>query len=141
MTRTPDALVDDKATTPAASRLVGLLEALQRYFDLMHDCDTSRYDEVFLPTANLHGYRDGAMVAWSGDTYRAILDERISPKSLGAARKDEILLVDFASDDMAFVKVRLRITTMVFVDYLTWHRIGEDWRIVAKGFHLEATTP
>ena len=69
----------------------------------------------------------------------AILAERISPKSLGAARKDEILLVYFASDDMAFVKVRLRITTMVFVDYLTWHRIGEDWRIVAKGFHLETT--
>lgn len=126
------------AATDDASPVAGLTSALRRYFDLMYDCDTSRYDNVFLKTAHLHGHRDGAMVAWSGDVYRAILDKRQSPLSLGSLRHDEILLVDLASDDMAFVKVRLRINASVFVDDLIWHRIGSDWRISAKGFHLES---
>lgn len=31
----------------------------------------------------------------------------------------------------------LRISTMVFVDYLTWHCIDGRWLITSKGFHLE----
>ena len=36
-----------------------LTAAVQRYFDLMYDGDTSRFDRVFRPTAQLHGLRDG----------------------------------------------------------------------------------
>ena len=63
------------------------------------------------------------MVSWSAQAYKEILDKRQSPKSLGAARADEILLVDFVSTDIALVKVRVRIAAMMLVDYLTWHRI------------------
>jgi len=123
---------------PGHSRVTDLTQALQRYFDLMYDCDTSRFDQVFWTTVQLHGFRDGRMVAWSASTYRDILDQRHSPKSLGAPRADEILLMDFASETQAFVKVRLRITAMVFVDCLTWHRIDGRWLITSKGFHLES---
>lgn len=117
--------------------LAALSDALQKYFDLMYDCDTSRFDEVFASTVQLHGFRDGEMVMWSAETYRDILDKRQSPKSLNAARADEVLLVDFASGTQAFAKVRLKIHAMVFVDYLTWHRIADKWLITSKGFHLE----
>jgi len=120
------------------SSLGGLTEAIQKYFDLMYDCDTSRFDDVFYETAQLHGYRDGKMVCWPNKMYRDILDKRQSPKSLGAARADEILLLDFASTDMAFAKVRVRIATMLFVDYLTWHCINGKWLITSKGFHLDS---
>jgi hypothetical protein len=46
--------------------------------------------------------------------------------------------MDFASTDLAFVKVRVRIAAMVFVDYLTWHRIDGKWLITSKGFRLES---
>ena len=118
------------------SCLTSLTEAVQRYFDLMYDCDTSRFDEVFLSTAHLHGFRDGQMMAWSMPVYREILEKRQSPKSLGAVRADEILLIDFASTEQAFVKVRVRIAAMEFVDHLTWHRIDGRWLITSKGFHL-----
>lgn len=118
--------------------LTALNDALQRYFDLMYDCDISRFDQVFQPSVHLHGYRDGAMVAWSATAYKDILAKRQSPKSLGAARIDEILLVDFTSNDMAFTKVRLRIAAAAFVDYLTWHRIDGQWRVTSKGFHLQS---
>ncbi len=101
------------------SRLESLLAAVQKYFDLMYDCDTSRFGEVFRPTAHLHGFRDGEMAAWSADVYKDILNKRQSPKAQHAPREDEILCVDFASPLMALVKVRVRIATSVFIDYLT----------------------
>jgi hypothetical protein len=130
---------DKSASDPAirCSCLSDLMQALQKYFDLMYDCDTSGFDQVFRSTVQLHGYRDGQMVAWPAQTYRDILDKRQSPKSLNAPRSDEILLIDFASATQAFTKVRVRINTMVFVDYLTWHCIDGQWLITSKGFHLE----
>jgi hypothetical protein len=115
-----------------------LTQAVQRYFDLMYDCDTSAFDAVFAPTVQLHGYRDGRFVMWPASTYKAILQERQSPKSLDAVRADEILFMDLVSDAMAFVKVRVQIAAREFVDYLTWHRIESRWLITSKGFHLQS---
>lgn len=115
-----------------------LLQAVQRYFDLMYDCDTSRIDRVFRSTAQLHGFRDGKMVMWPVAEYKAILAGRSSPKSLNAPRQEEVLLMDFASATQAFVKVRVRINAIVFVDYLTYHRIDGEWLITAKGYHVES---
>jgi hypothetical protein len=127
-------------TMPAIDRsaLAALTEAVQRYFDLMYDCDVSRFDTVFRSTVHLHGFRDGKMVAWSAETYKDILGKRTSPKALGAARADEILMVDFASPTQALTKLRVRIAAMLFVDYLTWHCIDGKWLITSKGFHLES---
>lgn len=131
--------IDPGETEPVLdpSSLAALLESVQEYFELMHDCDLSRFDRVFASSVQLHGFRDGAMVCWSAQTYRDILAKRQSPKSLGAPRADEILLIDLAAATQAFVKVRLRISSSVFVDYLTWHRIDGRWLITSKGFHLE----
>ena len=117
--------------------LAALLDSLQDYFELMHDCDLSRFDRVFAPSVQLHGYRDGQMLCWSAPNCRDILAARQSPKSLGAPRADEILLIDFASTTQAFTKVSLRISAMVFVDYLTKHNIEGRRLITSKGFHLE----
>jgi hypothetical protein len=125
------------STEPTArDRKASLTAAVQKYFDLMYDCDTSRLYEVFRSTAHLHGFRDGRMMSWSMEVYKDILDKRQSPKSLGAPRAEEILQMDFASADMAFVKLRVKIAAMEFVDYLTWHRIDDKWLITSKGFYL-----
>jgi len=143
MTKEP-ALRDRNQKAPMADAAIGhssvteLTEAIQKYFDLMYDCDTSRFEQTFRSTVQLHGFRDGQMMAWPAQTYRDILDKRQSPKSLNAARKDEILFIDFASTTQAMTKVRLRVNTMVFVDYLTWHRIDGNWLITSKGFHVES---
>jgi hypothetical protein len=118
--------------------VASLMAALGKYFDLMYDCDTSRFDEVFRSTVHLHGFRDGQMQAWSSEVYREILNRRQSPKSQNAPREEQILLLDFASPTQALTKVRVRISAMLFVDYLTWHRIDGRWLITSKGFHLES---
>lgn len=119
----------------------GLVQAVQRYFDLMYESDLSRFDRVFRASAQLHGFRDGAMTVWPAQTYKEILAGRPSPASLGAPREEAILLVDFASASQALVKVRVRINATVFVDYLSYHRIDGDWLITAKSYHVERVDP
>src|ERR1700722_19492257 len=92
----------------------GLIRAVQLYFDLMYDADLALFDRVFRSTAQLHGFRGGDMTMWSMPAYRDILASRPSPKSLGAPRQEEILLMDFAAADQAMVKVRVRINATVF---------------------------
>jgi hypothetical protein len=118
-----------------------LTQAVQRYFDLMYDCDVSRFDRVFRSTAQLHGFREREMSVWPAQRYKEILADRPSPQSLKAPRQEEILLVDFASPTQALVKVRVRINAMVFVDYLTYHQIDGEWLITSKGYHLESSEP
>ena len=120
------------------SRYESLMEALQKYLDLLYDCDTSRFNDVFVSTIHLHGFRDGELKSWSAEVYTDVLNKRQSPKSLNAPREEEVLLVDFASETQALVKVRVRVAAMMFVDYLTWHRINGKWLITSKGFHLES---
>ena len=119
--------------------LTKLTDALTRYFDLMHTCNVDAFATVFLPTVTLHGFRDGQLVAWSAEVYKDILRKRESPQSRGASRADEILLIDFASTTQAFTKVRVKISELLFVDYLTWHFVDGEWLISSKGFHLEAS--
>ena len=114
-----------------------LIQAVQLYLDLMHDCDVGKFDRVFCSTSQLHGFRDGVMTCWSAAQYKEVLASRKSPKALGSPREEQILLLDFASPTQAVAKVRVRINNWVFVDYLSYHKIGDAWLITAKAYHLE----
>jgi len=122
-----------------ASRVQGLTQAVQCYFDLMYDSDTSRSDRVFRSSAQLHGFREGQISMWPAQTFKDVLASRPSPKSVGAPREEEVLMMDFASANQAVVKVRVRINTIVFVDHLTYHRIDGEWLVTAKAYHVERT--
>lgn len=120
-----------------AATYQSLVAAVEQYFDLMFDSDVSRFDQVFAPTAHLHGLRDGNLRILPAAEYRKLLATNPSPKSKKAPRQQEILLIDFASPSQAVVKVRVRIDTILYVDYLSYHHIGGAWRVTAKSFHLE----
>jgi hypothetical protein len=114
-----------------------LIAAVEQYFELMFDSDVGRFDRVFAPTAQLHGLRDGNLRILPAGEYRELLGSNPSPKSKNAPRQQEILLVDFASPSQALVKVRVRIDTTLYVDYLSFHLIGGAWLVTAKSFHIE----
>jgi hypothetical protein len=114
-----------------------LLTAVERYLEMMFDSDVGKFDRVFAPTAQLHGLREGGLRILPAGEYREQLAARASPKSKGAPRQQEILLVDFASASQALVKVRVRIDTILYVDYLSFHLIGGEWLVTAKSFHIE----
>ena len=114
-----------------------LVIAIQLYFDLMYDCDTTKFDQVLVPTAQLHGFRNGKMTCWNVKLYRETLSDRQSSRSLEALREEHILLIDVASPDQAVVKVRVRINEMVYTDYLTYHKTDGRWIVTSKGYHLK----
>lgn len=118
----------------------GVTAAIQRYFDLMYDCDVERFHDVFHPTAQLHGVMENTLTVWPAATYRDILAQRVSPKENQAPRQDEILLYDAVGEDQALVKVRVRINNKVFVDHLCLLRVEGRWCITSKTFHLERQT-
>ena len=115
-----------------------LTAALEKYYDLMFDCDVKNFDAVFATTAQLHGFREGEMNCWPAAQYKEILASRTSPKAQGALRQPQTLMLDFTSDTQALAKVRVRIGEMYFVDYLTYHKIGGKWLITSKAYHREA---
>ena len=114
-----------------------LLDAVERYFDLMFDSDVSRFGRVFAPSAQLHGMRDGNLRLLPAQDYKNALASAPSPKSKNALRQQEILLVDFAAPTQAVVKVRVRIDTLLYLDYLSYHHIAGAWLITTKSFHVE----
>ena len=114
-----------------------LLDAIERYFDLMFDSEVSRFDQVFASSAQLHGLRDGNLRLLPAQEYKNALASGPSPKSKNAPRQQEILLVDFASPTQAAVKVRVRVDTILYLDYLSYHCINSSWLITAKSFHIE----
>jgi Putative lumazine-binding len=119
------------------STIHALLEAIDRYFDLMFDNDVSRFERVFTPTAQLHGLRDGTLRLLPSGEYRSALASRESPQSKGAPRQQEILSLDFASPSQALAKVRVRIDKLLYLDYLAFHLVEGRWLITAKSFHVE----
>jgi len=119
------------------STILALLEAIERYFDLMFDNDVSRFERVFAPTAQLHGLRDDALRLLPSAEYRSALASRQSPQSKGAPRVQEILSLDFASPSQAMAKVRVRIDQLQYLDYLAFHLVEGRWLITAKSFHVE----
>ena len=114
-----------------------VLDAVERYFDLMFDSDVSRFDQVFASSAQLHGLRDGNLRLLPAQDYRNALASGPSPKSKGAPRRQEVLLIDFASPAQAMVKVRVRVDAILYLDYLSYHCIDGAWLITAKSFHVE----
>jgi hypothetical protein len=114
-----------------------LLDAVERYFDLMFDSEVSRFDQVFASSAQLHGLRDGNLRLLPAQEYKRALASGPSPKSRNAPRQQDILLIDFASPTQAVVKVRVRVDTVLYLDYLSYHCINSAWLITAKSFHVE----
>lgn len=115
-----------------------LRAAVDRYFDLMYDGDIACFDDVFLPTAWLHGLVGGKLVAWSASDYRQVLAARTPPRQVRAPRQQQVLLHDPVGDRQACVKVRVRIHDRVFVDHLCLLDTDAGWRISSKTFYLES---
>ena len=115
-----------------------MTDALGLYFNLMYDCDVANFERVFAGTAQLHGFREGQMNCWGAAKYKEVLAGRTSPKAAGAARGEQIIMLDFSSDTQALAKVRVQINDMTFVDYLSYHKIDGKWLVTSKAYHREA---
>src|SRR5713226_6894761 len=102
MTR-PSSTTRGAPAMPDTMTTRSLLDAVERYLDLMFDGDVERFEQVFAGSAQLHGLRDGNLRLLPAKEYKTALASRTSPKAKKAPRHQEILLIDFASPAQAIV--------------------------------------
>lgn len=122
-------------SNPSIQSIEAINQAVDLYFQALHECDLAKFDRVFHPCCSLFDSTAGVFTAMPIAEYRQIIAQRRSPKSAGQARADQLISVDLLSLDAAVVKVQLRIHDNVFVDHLSLARIDGQFMIVAKVWH------
>ena len=115
----------------------GLDAAIQRYFDVLYECNLDKFDRLFLPACHLFTVINGVEQGLSLATYRDVIAKRLSPKSLGQPREESVIAVFPLSEHIAMVRVRVRIGAKVFQDHLNFVCAGRDWKLAAKLYALE----
>ena len=115
--------------------------AIETYFQTLHQCDVNLFDRVFHPESSLYDGDEGRINVEASREFRASVAKRKSPASAGLSPENDIILVDWLSDTSAVVKVRIRIHNNVFVDYLNFVFDGMKFMIVSKIWHLEKQIP
>lgn len=102
------------------------------YFEVIHAQDMDLFDRVFHPSCCLYSAQGGELVVRPYAVYRDQVANRQSPKELGNARRDKVLMVDQISDTLALVKLQLEMFGGVMQDYLNLVFLDGKWVVMAK---------
>lgn len=105
------------------------------YFDGLHFADSRRLAQVFHPQAQYACVTDGTLLYRDMADYFAVVDARISPASKGAARRDEIVSIEFAGPVTARAVLHCAIGDRLFTDFLTLIKLEGRWQVISKVFH------
>jgi len=116
-----------------------LHHAVDTYFRGIYTCDVTLLDQVFHPASSLFDVDEGVVTVDPYPVWREVVANRASPVSSGHERTEQVLNVDWLSDDAAVVRLRLRAIDSIFVDQLSFVDGADGWQIVAKVWHLEST--
>ena len=109
-----------------------LQNLIDDYFEVIHAQDMELFDRVFHPSCCLYSAQGGELVLRPCAVYREQVANRQSPKELGNARRDKVLLVDQISDTLALVKLQLEMFGGVMQDYLNLVYLDGKWVVMAK---------
>ncbi|WP_284504872.1 nuclear transport factor 2 family protein [Caballeronia sp. INDeC2] len=109
-----------------------LAAAVQRYFDVLYECDLEKFDRLFHPACHLFTVVDGAEKVLTLAAYREVITARQSPMSQGHPREEALIAAFPLSGDIAMFRLRVRLGTVVYQDHIHFVRSGDEWRIAAK---------
>lgn len=118
-----------------------LVAAMQVYFDGLYHSDTERLRSVFHPDAVYACATTGELTRMSMPDYFAMVAKREAPAARSEARTDSIVSIAFAGPVTALVTARCSIGPKQFTDLLSFVKLDGRWRILAKVFHYDLSTP
>lgn len=72
-----------------------LLEAVNFYFEGIHEYDVSKLKEVFHPESSLFDAENGNIFVETIDSFLDDVSTRTSPASVGQEMKTEVLMIDY----------------------------------------------
>tara|TARA_B110000263_G_scaffold201722_1_gene181241 strand:+ start:11 stop:433 length:423 start_codon:yes stop_codon:yes gene_type:complete len=113
-------------------------EAIQLYFDSMYESSEEKVRQVFHKDAKITGYMQGSLMEQSVDSFAKF----VASQTPSAAEKNEEKILETLSLEIvgstAVARVRDGYIGMVFQDTLSFLKIGDDWVIYNKLFHVES---
>ena len=117
------------------SDLNDLEQALQTYFDGLHEGDTAKLGRVFHDVSHLFSVTDGTLADMPRAQWFEMVRSRPSAQSRDLPRNDWVVQIDRSSPTTAFAKVQCQIPPRYFTDYLTLLKVDGRWQVIAKAFH------
>lgn len=118
--------------------MAGLSEAAQTYMVALHEGDTSKLREVFLPEAHLYASISDELKVMPIAEYIELVGRRDSPASKGDSFSGELISIDFSGPASAVAKVNVAVPPTQFVDLLNFVKTDGRWRIISKIYHIES---
>lgn len=110
---------------------------LQNYFDGLYASDSAILRNVFHPEAIYACATGEPLLRLDMEAYFALVDKRPSPASLGQARADRVISIEFAGPVTALARVECTIAPKRFTDLLSFVFVNGRWQIIAKVFHFD----
>lgn len=110
---------------------------LQNYFDGLYGSDTRILRTVFHPAAIYACATGETLLRLNMEDYFALVDQRPSPASLGQARTERVISIEFAGPVTALARVECTIAPKRFTDLLSFVFVDGRWQIIAKVFHYD----
>ncbi|MEM6435248.1 MAG: nuclear transport factor 2 family protein [Cyanobacteria bacterium P01_D01_bin.115] len=117
-----------------------IVEVLKAYYDGLYRCDSSLLAQVFHPSAQYFTASSGELLHLDMSTYFPIVEQRISPESLGEAYGFSIDSIEFVGDVTAIAHMSSSLFSKDFIDCLALIKIDGKWQIISKVFHYTAKT-
>lgn len=111
------------------------IEALmEAYKEGLHKADSTILRAVFHKDATYVNATEGDYLHYSLNQYMDVIDQRTSPEALGETKNGDIISIEPAGEEMAFVKARMRMLGRDYLDYLTLINSSGRWQIISKVF-------
>jgi hypothetical protein len=119
------------------SDLAQIEAALQTYFDGLYEGDPAKLGAVFHDASHLFSVTDGKLADLPREKWFEMVRSRASGAAQKLERKDWIVHIDQSGPTTAFAKVQCQLPPRYFVDYLTFTKLADGWKIVSKTFHVD----
>lgn len=108
------------------------------YFDSLYDADADAMAGIFHEKGSLFFVTDSETRIMSRNEYIKILENRVSPRSQNAARRDELLGISINSPNAAMISLRCLLAGKHYSDQLGLVRENGRWSIMSKFYYLLA---
>ena len=107
-------------------------EVVQNFFDADYARDVSRLDTIFLEGSEFFGFdNNGRLIRKTGKEFVNGFRNTDS-NHLDYPKYNEIISLDFASENTAVVRTKMRVRNTMYSDILCLMNIEGTWGIVAK---------
>ena len=111
---------------------------IQLYIDSMDESNSEKVKTAFHENGKVVGYLHGDFMEMSVDDFAGfVASQQPAPKEKGEDVEFETLLCEILGTT-ALVKVRDKYLGITFVDILSFIKVGDEWKIYNKLFHVES---